>query len=101
MNKNITNTIFFFFFFAMGGAPMIAFMFIHAQTSDPAIINNALLGLSVIIACILVPLVLIQNAYLFVKRKDSALDAKIEPLKVIYLGLNIFCLVYWLMVQFL
>lgn len=101
MNKNITNTIFYSLIFAMGGAPTIALMIIHAQTSDPAIINNALLGLSVIIACILVPLVLIQNAYLFAKRKDSVLDTKIEPLKVIYLGLNILCLVYWLMVQFL
>jgi uncharacterized membrane protein YidH (DUF202 family) len=85
----------------MGGAPTIAMLIIQAQTTDPAIISQALLGLSVMIACILVPIVLIQNAFLFFKRNDQQLEQKIIPLKNIYLVLNVICLVYWLMVQFL
>ncbi len=101
MQKNISMTIFYSLIFAMGGAPTIALLIIHAQTSDPNVINNALLGLSVMMACILVPIILIQNAFLFAKRKSPSLEEKILPLKNIYLGLNIICLVYWLIIQFL
>lgn len=101
MQKNITNTIFYSLIFAMGGAPTIAMMIIQAQTSDLNIINGALLGLSVIIACVLVPVILIQNAILFAKRHDAVLDEKIKPLTKIYLVLNVVCLVYWLIIQFL
>ncbi|RZG46138.1 hypothetical protein [Acinetobacter wuhouensis] len=100
MQKNISATIFYSLIFAMGGAPTIALSIIHAQTNDPEIINSALLGLSVMVACILVPVILIQNAFLFAKRKSPTLEEKIEPLKIIYLGLNIICLVYWLIIQF-
>lgn len=85
----------------MGGAPTIALMIIQAQTTDQALINSALLGLSVIIACILVPIILLQNAILFAKRKNVELNEKIKPLSQIYLVLNVICLVYWLIVQFL
>lgn len=101
MQKNISGTIFYSLLFAMGGAPTIAMMIIRAQTQNPAIIYNALIGLSVIIACILVPLILIQNAYLFFKRKDEVLEARIEPLCRVYLVLNGGCLAYWLYIQFL
>ena len=101
MQKNISSTMFYSLIFAMGGAPTIAMLIIQAQTTDPAIISQALLGLSVMIACILVPIVLIQNAFLFFKRNDQQLEQKIIPLKNIYLALNVLCLVYWLMVQFL
>ena len=101
MQKNISGTIFYSLLFAMGGAPTIAMMIIRAQTQDLAIIYNALIGLSVIIACILVPLILIQNAYLFFKRKDEVLEARIEPLCRVYLVLNGGCLAYWLYIQFL
>ena len=101
MHKNISGTMFYSLLFAMGGAPTIAMLIIHAQTQDPVVINNALLGLSVIIACILVPLILIQNAFLFLKRKSETLEKKIKPLCQLYLGLNAVCLVYWLCIQFL
>ncbi|KAF1022727.1 MAG: hypothetical protein GAK29_03117 [Acinetobacter bereziniae] len=101
MQKNISSTMFYSLIFAMGGAPTIAMLIIQAQTTDPAIVSQALLGLSVMIACILVPIVLIQNAFLFFKRNDQQLEQKIIPLKNIYLVLNVLCLVYWLMVQFL
>jgi DMSO reductase anchor subunit len=101
MHKNISATMFYSLLFAMGGAPTIAMLVIQAQTQDPAIINAAFIGLSVIIACILVPIVLIQNAILFLKRKNEQLEQKIKPLCQIYLGLNILCLIYWLSFQFL
>ena len=85
----------------MGGAPTIAMMIIRAQTSNPEIIYTAFVGLSAMIACILVPIILIQNAFLFFKRNDQQLEQKIIPLKNIYLILNVLCLLYWLIVQFL
>lgn len=101
MQKNISSTIFYSLIFAMGGAPTIAMLIIQAQTNDLNIINNALLGLSVMVACVLVPIILIQNAFLFIKRNDQHLEQKIIPLKNIYLTLNIICLIYWLAIQFL
>ncbi|OTG83126.1 hypothetical protein [Acinetobacter sp. ANC 4648] len=100
MHKNISGTMFYSLLFAIGGAPTIAMLIITAQTSDPHVINTALLGLSVIIACILVPVILIQNAFLFYKRKSTQLEENIKPLCQIYLGLNVLCLVYWLYIQF-
>lgn len=101
MHKNISATMFYSLLFAMGGAPTIAMLVIQAQTQDPTIINAAFIGLSVIVACILVPVVLIQNAFLFFKRKNEQLEQKIKPLCQIYLGLNVLCLIYWLSFQFL
>ena len=101
MQKNISSTIFYSLIFAMGGAPTIAMLIIQAQTNDLNIINNALLGLSVMVACVLVPIILIQNAFLFIKRNNQHLEQKIIPLKNIYLTLNVICLIYWLAIQFL
>ena len=101
MQKNISNTIFYSSLFAMGGAPTIAMIIIKEQTSDPALIYQALIGLSVIIACILVPLILIQNGYLFYKRKSANIEQKIEPIAHFYFVLSVLCLLYWLAVQFL
>lgn len=101
MQKNISTTIFYSLLFAMGGAPTIAMMIIRGQTQDPQVIYQALIGLSVIIACILVPIVLIQNAYLFLKRNDVVLEQKIKPVLHVYLALNVICLAYWLIIQFL
>lgn len=101
MQKNISSTIFYSLIFAMGGAPTIAMLIIQVQTNDLNIINNALLGLSVMVACVLVPIILIQNAFLFIKRNDQHLEQKIIPLKNIYLTLNVICLIYWLAIQFL
>lgn len=101
MQKNIANTIFYSLLFAMGGAPTIAMIVIQSQPHDPLLMYQALIGLSVIIACILVPLILIQNAYLFIKRKNPIIEQKIEPIMHVYLGLNVLCLIYWLAIQFM
>ena len=101
MHRNISGAIFYSLLFAMGGAPTIAMLIIQAQTQDPNIIYTAFIGLSVIIACILVPLILIQNAILFFKRKNEQLEQKIKPMCQVYLVLNALCLIYWLSFQFL
>lgn len=100
MQKNIANTIFYSLLFAMGGAPTIAMMIINSQPRNPEIVFQALIGLSVIIACILVPIILIQNTYLIIKRKSVEIEQKIQPVAHFYLGLNVLCLVYWLIIQF-
>lgn len=100
MHKNISGTMFYSLLFAMGGAPTIAMLIIRAQTQDPDIIYGAFIGLSVIIACVLVPVILLQNAFLFFKRKRETLEEKIKPLCYLYLGLNIVCLIYWLAIQY-
>ena len=56
--------MFYSLLFAMGGAPTIAMLIIRAQTQDPDIIYRAFIGLSVIIACVLVPVILLQNAFI-------------------------------------
>lgn len=101
MQKNIAATMFYSLLFAMGGAPTIAMLIIRAQTSNPEIIYSALVGLSVIIACVLVPVILIQNAILYAKRKSETLEQKIKPLSQFYLVLNVLCLIYWLAIQFI
>lgn len=101
MQNNIRATIFYSLLFAMGGAPTIAMVIIRAQTNNPEIIYHALVGLSVIIACVLVPLMLIQNAFLFAKRHQPELEQRIVPLKNLYLGLNGCCLIFWIAIQYL
>ena len=101
MHKNISGTIFYSLLFAMGGAPTIAMLIIQAQTQDPNIVYGVFIGLSVIIACILVPLILIQNAFLFFFCFNDQLEQKIKPLCQVYLVLNALCLIYWLSFQFL
>ena len=93
MQKNIANTIFYSLLFAMGGAPTIAMIIINAQTVQPEVAFQALIGLSVIIACILVPIILIQNTYLIIKRKNLEIEQKIQPVANFYLGLNVLCLI--------
>lgn len=100
MQNNIATTIFYSLLFAMGGAPTIAMLLIKLQNVNPNAVYQIFIGLTVIIACVLVPLALIQNAYLLYKRKDENFDQKIQPLKKFYLLLNVLCLLFWLAIQF-
>lgn len=101
MQKNIAGTMFYSLLFAMGGAPTLAMIIVQAQLQDPTLVYQVFVGLSVMIACVLVPIILIQNAYLFAKRKDERLEAKMEVWSQVYLVLNGLCLLYWLLYQFL
>lgn len=101
LQPNIAKTILYSLLFAMGGAPTIAMLIIQGQSHDPEIFYQAFVGLSVMIACVLVPLILVQNTYLLFKRHDEVLDLKIQIMMKAYFGLNIGCLLYWLYIQFI
>ncbi len=101
LQPNIAKTILYSLLFAMGGAPTIAMLLIQGQSYHPDIFYQAFVGLSVMIACVLAPAMLIQNAYLLFKRNDAVLDLKIQPLMKAYFVLNIACLLYWLYMQFI
>lgn len=100
MQKNISGAMFYSLLFAMGGAPTIAMIIIQLQAPDPNVVYQIFMGLSVMLACVLVPLILLQNAYLFFKRKNPELEEKMEPWSHFYLVMNILCLIYWIVYQF-
>lgn len=99
MQKNIAGTIFYSLLFAMGGSPTLAMLIIELQHVDQAYVYQALISLTVIIACILVPVILLQNAYLFLKRNNEVLELKVEKLCYFYLWLNLLSLAFWLIYQ--
>jgi hypothetical protein len=101
MQKNIAGTMFYSLLFAIGGAPTIAMLIIQAQLQDPTLVYPVFIGLSVMVACVLVPLILLQNAYLYIKRHDEVLSDRLEVGSQVYLVLNGLCLLYWMMYQFL
>ncbi len=92
---NIAQTIFYSLLFAMGGAPTMGMWIASLQTKNPDILFTAFMGLTVIIACIMVPILLIQNAYLLYKRQDPVLDEKIHGLSKFYFMLDLACLASW------
>ncbi|MDM1757514.1 MULTISPECIES: hypothetical protein [Acinetobacter] len=101
MQKNISGTIFYSSLFAIGGAPTLAMLIIQAQTNNPEIIQNVLLSLTISLACLLIPIILIQNSIIFFHRNKPNLNEKIKPLCTFYFVLDALCLVYWLIIQFL
>lgn len=100
IQPKISKTIFHAFLFAMGGAPTIAMWIIQAQKPDPNILLTAFMSVTVILACILVPIILIQNSFLLFKRQSIQVEQHIEPVYYGYLILNLICLVYWLLFTF-
>ncbi|WOE32587.1 MULTISPECIES: hypothetical protein [unclassified Acinetobacter] len=99
MQKTIAGTIFYSLLFAMGGSPTLAMIIIQLQHVNPAYLYQAFIGLTVMIACILVPLILLQNAYLFFKRHNETFEIKVKKLYYFYLALNVGCLLFWLLYQ--
>ena len=101
MQNNIDKTIFYSSLFAIGGAPTIAMLIIKLQHIDAHVMYSVFISLTVISAIILIPMMLIQNGYLLLKRKDKNLDQKIEGLMKAYFTLNVACLIFWLSIQFI
>lgn len=69
---------FLFFLFAIGGSPTLAMLIIYGQNYNPDFFMTAFMSLSVLIACVLIPVVLIQNSYLLWKRKILILKRKLR-----------------------
>ena len=100
LQPRIAQTIFYSLLFAIGGAPTIAMWIIVLQTNDPNVFMAAFMGLTVIIACVVVPLILLQNAYLLFKRNDLKLEDHVKPLLHFYFVVNVICLISWILFIF-
>lgn len=97
---NISKTILFSFIFALGGAPTIAMWISTSQVSNPAQLVDLFISLTALIACILVPVIFIQNVFLLIKRQSVWVEDRIVLLSRFYLILNVCCLIYWLLKVF-
>ncbi len=97
---NISKTILFSFIFALGGAPTLAMWISASQVNDPVQLLNLFISLTVLIACILVPIIFIQNVFLLIKRQSLWVEDRIVLLSRFYLILNVCCLIYWLLKVF-
>lgn len=100
LQPNISKVIFYSFLFALGGAPTVAMLIASQQTQDQHLLMSAFVGLSVVLVCVFVPLVLIQNTFLLIKRRSLELEEKIKPLSNTYFALNVGCLIFWLLFIF-
>jgi len=94
---NISKTIFHSFIFALGGAPTIAMWISTAHLSDQAQLLPVFINLTVLIACVLIPIIFIQNVFLLIKRQSIWVEDRIQILSHFYLLLNVGCLIYWLL----
>ena len=101
MQKNIAATMFYSLLFAMGGAPTLAMLIILLQNVQAEVMYQVFIGLSIMLACVLVPLILLQNGILFFKRHDHKIEAQMKYCSRAYLFLNVLCLVFWLSYQWL
>ncbi|AOA59984.1 hypothetical protein [Acinetobacter larvae] len=93
---NISKTILHSFIFALGGTPTLAMWLSERQTQQPEQFMAYFVSLTVLIACIIFPVVFIQNSFLLWKRLDPNIDNKITKLSYFYLILNIICMIYWI-----
>lgn len=96
LQPTISKTIFYSFLFAIGGSPTLAMLVIYGQEYHEDFFMTAFMSLSVLFACVLIPVVLIQNSYLLWKRKSPNLEEKVKTLSHFYLGLNVICLIFWI-----
>lgn len=98
---NISKTIIHSFLFALGGAPTIGMIWANSVVyADEQLHLSVFTSLTILIACVLIPVILIQNVFLIIKKQDVKLDLKIESLAHFYLVLNLLCLAYWLLKVF-
>lgn len=93
---NISKTIFHSFIFALGGAPTIAMWLSEQRVTDPELFFSVFISLTILLACILLPLIFLQNLFLLIKRQSPAIEDKVLHLSHFYLILNVVCLIYWL-----
>ncbi|MFT4020290.1 MAG: hypothetical protein QM666_02105 [Acinetobacter sp.] len=100
LQPNLSKTIFYSFLFALGGAPTLAMWIASSQTDNQDVLLSAFMGLTVVLLCVIVPIILIQNTILMIKRNSLILEEKIKPVAMLYLILNAVCLLYWLLMMF-
>lgn len=94
---HISKTIIHSFIFALGGAPTIAMWLSMQRVMDTDVFMSVFISLTVIIACILLPVIFIQNIFLLIKRQSTLVEDKVVYLGNFYLCLNVICLLYWVL----
>ncbi len=93
---NISKTIIHSFIFAIGGAPTLAMWITAMQVKDQELLFQVFVGMTIMIACVLIPVIFIQNVFLMIKRQSVVVEDKIKALSQFYLILNVLCLIYWI-----
>ena len=95
MQTEFAKALFYSLLFAIGGAPTIAMWIIRLQISDPNLWWPPFVGLTLILACILAPVILLQNTFLYLKKKEWK-DASYEGFAKTYFFIDLICLASWL-----
>lgn len=98
MQPNISRILFHSLIFATGAAPTGAIWIIKYNQVEFTV--SAFAILSIVLAAFIAPLILIQNTYLYFKREDENLDAKLVFLVRFYMALNAICLLSWIIFSF-
>ena len=69
---------FLFFLFAIGGSPTLAMLVIYGQNYNPDFFMTAFMSLSVLIACVLIPVVLYKTVISYGKGQVPLLKRKLS-----------------------
>ncbi|MDO4223534.1 MAG: hypothetical protein Q4D05_05845 [Acinetobacter sp.] len=99
MQPTISRVLFYSLIFAIGVAPTAAMWVLKYNRVGIEQIESAMsafIGLTLLFALIFIPIILVQNAYLFIKRKNPELDAKVVGLSRFYVIANGLCLLSWI-----
>ncbi|MEB3767901.1 hypothetical protein [Acinetobacter sp. MD2] len=96
----LTKTLFYSFLFALGGAPSIAMMVVSERGIHQDMMLSGFIGLTLVLACVLLPLILLQNSILLFTRHQTYSEKIVQVLGPIYLVLNVLCLLFWLLFMF-
>lgn len=97
LQADLTKTLFYSFLFALGGAPSIAMMIVSEQVSSQQAILSGFIGLTLVLACVLLPVILVQNSVLFFARNKTQTEKIVPVLGKLYFILNLICLLFWIL----
>ncbi|WP_343597347.1 hypothetical protein [Acinetobacter sp.] len=97
LQADLTKTLFYSFLFALGGAPSIAMMVVSERISNQQALLSGFIGLTLVLACVLLPLILIQNSFFLFVRHKGQFDKVFQVTGKVYLALNFICLLFWIL----
>lgn len=94
MQPTIARILFTSLIFALGIAPTSAMWVLVLRKIE--FVMPVFLSLTIVFVLLFVPLILLQNGYLYFKRTDEILDKKLTWLSHTYFVLNGLCLASWI-----
>lgn len=95
MQPTISKILFNSLIFALGISPTLAMWVMELRQIE--FHTMIFMSLCLTFAVLIVPIILLQNAYLLYKRQDEMLGVKLNWLARLYLVLNGICLVSWIL----